>query len=817
MVNLRQLLKGWESAPSFSDYIDLDKFVDSHTFRTKTGQIGCVLSVQGIDYESVTRSHLDSLTARLQRTFQTFTPGTRVYQYYLRSSRPEIPHRSYGDGVSAKIIGYRLDDLEAKRDSLYENHAYLVVLSEMPTAARKAEGLLAAFSSSKVIAVSLAAQEETRAKLMQQVSTFLTSTEDFAAVELLDVEGAYSLFRHLLNPDPLIRKAPLVDGATTWPAFFAADSTFRAQATHLELDDYFVKVLTLKALPHNTRPNMLAQLLRVPGNFHVVTSWTPEHQRETIKHADAIIGHNEATKQRATATPKRQLGPARVSQSKEALSDQLEQVGKDITLNGTHYGFYSLTVVLYDRDPEALEHAVAEFLTAAQAIGLTLIVESDFANLAFLATIPGAHRYNLRAKRISEANAADLSFFYTLDTGNIYNAQLKDEYLVALPTRDDTLYYLNLHSGEVGHTAMFGPTSTGKSFTTNLLLAQASKYDPFIQIIDMGGSYKYLCSLLNGNYTNFSSTDRSFNLNPFRLQKTADNLDFLTTFVCSLIEHGGGSALNDKEKNDIFQKIEQLYAIDNPALRTLTTLSRTLPEYLSDRLVRWLRGGQYGYIFDNPEGTDSLTTSRVQVFNFDGFDEKADFLEPVLFYILHRSTENVADPAQLAVMKVFVLDEAFRFFKNERIREYVVRGLTTWRKHNALVFFCTQQVEHIEDTGIVADVATNCSTFFFLANPTLDIEKYVQVFKMQPDTAAQIKTLIPRYEMLCVKKPDPAKRSASELTAKVLRVAVSPIERWVYANSANENIRRQKALARFNGDIDSALRWLAANPNDEAA
>jgi len=216
MVNLRQLLKGWESAPSFSDYIDLDKFVDSHTFRTKTGQIGCVLSVTGIDYESVTRDHLDALTARLQRTFQTFEPGIRVYQYYLRSSRPEIPHRSYGDGVSAKIIGYRLADLEAKRDDLYDTRVYLAVLAEMPTNTHKAEGLFSAFSSRKAIAVSLAAQEATRARLIQQVNTFISATDDFATVEILDQGGAYGLFRYLLNPDPRIRKAPMVDGADTW-------------------------------------------------------------------------------------------------------------------------------------------------------------------------------------------------------------------------------------------------------------------------------------------------------------------------------------------------------------------------------------------------------------------------------------------------------------------------------------------------------------------------------------------------------------------------------------------------------------------------
>lgn len=816
MVNLRKLLKGWEDAPSFSDFIDLDKFVDSHTFRTKTGQIGCVLSVKGIDYESVTRDQLDSLTARLQRNLQTFAPGTRVYQYYLRSSRPEIPHRSYGDGVSATLINRRLADLEAKRDSLYETHVYIAVLAEMPTNMRKPDGLLSAFSSRKVIAVSLAAQDTTRETLMQQVSTFIASTEDFATIELLETEGAYNLFRHLLNPDPLVRKAPMVDGATTWPAFFAADSTFRAQATHLELDDYFVKVLTLKSLPHSTQPNILKQLLRVPGNYHIVSTWTPEPQRDTIKQADAIIGHNDATKQRTTLTPKRQLGPSRVRQSKEALSDQLELVGKDIALNGTHYGFYSLSIVVYNRDAEALDHTVSEFLTAAQAISLTLIVESDFANLAFLATIPGAHRYNLRAKRLSEANHADLSFFYTLDTGDVYNRHLQDEYLAPFTTLDHTLFYLNLHSGEVGHTLILGPTGMGKSFLCNYLLTHAGKYDPYVTVIDLGGSYKSITDLQKGVYTNFDNADRDFNLNPFRMENTPANLDFLTTFVCSLIEEGG-APLEDRQKNDVYQKIKQLYAISDSSLRTLTTLSRTLPETLSDRMSRWLNGGQYGYIFDNPKGTDNLTLSRFQTFNFQGFDEKAEFLQPLLFYILHRTSGVIHDESLLGTLKVFLLDESFIFFKSKAIREYVNNLLLTGRKRNVIVLFATQAIRHLSTNGMLEDAVQSCATKIHLSNPGIDSPSYQAAFNMPPDIPEKIKTLTPRRQYLYEHNPDPSQKTATEKIFKVIELDVSPFEKAAFANSANENIRRAEALARCNGDVERALEYLANTPNEDAA
>lgn len=820
MVNIRQLLQGWESAPPFCEYIDIEKFIDTNCFRTKSGQVGCVLSVKGVDYESVTRQHLDSITSRLERTLQLFEPGTRVYQYFLRSSRPVIPHRRYDSVVSETIIGYRLDDLESKRDRLYETSTYMAILVDMPTAKAAVSGLFGGlssqFSSRKTIAFSLAAQESARAKLMQQIATFIASTDDFAAVTLLDAAGAYFLFRQLLNPDPLIRQAPMVDGAADWPGYFAADSTFRAHATHLELNDYFVQVLTLKALPNRTNPNMLKQLLQVRGNYHIVSSWAPERQHETMKQADTIIGHNDATKQRTTLTPQRQLGPSRVRKSKEAISDVLENVGAEIAVNDKHFGHYSLTVVVYSQDFAELEEVLSSFINAAQAIGLSLIAETDFANLAFLATLPGAHRYNLRAKRISESNHADLSFFYSLDTGDKFNPFLNDEYLALFTTRNSEPFYFNVHRGEVGHMSIIGPSGMGKSFLCNYLLGQASKYNPYITIIDLGGSYKYLTSLLGGNYTNFSSEDRAFRLNPFRLENTPANLDFLATFVCLLIEEGGSLAIDDKQKNEVYKKISQLYAIDDPALRTLTTLSRTLPETLSDRLTRWLRDGQYGYIFDNPEGEDTLTVSRVQTFNFEGFDDKSDFLEPLLFYILHKTSAVIGDDSLLGTLKIFHLDESFTFLKNESIRQYVDDALLKWRKRNAVLWFATQGAGHLLKTDILENVVNNCSTKLFLANPSLDVDMYQSIFKMTRETAELIHTLKAREEVLILQDPDPHRRGASDKTAKVLVLDVSPRERWLYANSSHENILRADAFERFHGDLTKTLDYLVANPPAEA-
>jgi type IV secretory pathway VirB4 component len=58
-------------------------------------------------------------------------------------------------------------------------------------------------------------------------------------------------------------------------------------------------------------------------------------------------------------------------------------------------------------------------------------------------------------------------------------------------------------------------------------------------------------------------------------------------------------------------------------------------------------------------------------------------LEPLLFYVLHRASLEIAKPERLGTFKIFLLDEAWLFIKNETIRNYVVQAQKTWRKLNA--------------------------------------------------------------------------------------------------------------------------------------
>ena len=70
---------------------------------------------------------------------------------------------------------------------------------------------------------------------------------------------------------------------------------------------------------------------------------------------------------------------------------------------------------------------------------------------------PGNHQYNVRQLRISNINYADLSFIFGPHRGQEPQQHLKHESLAVLTTEQQTLYHLNLHVGQVGHTLTHRP------------------------------------------------------------------------------------------------------------------------------------------------------------------------------------------------------------------------------------------------------------------------------------------------------------------------------------------------------------------------
>ena len=88
MLRVAKVIKPWKESAALNDHINLYGFWNETAFLTKSGDVGMVLSVPGVDYESLDRAEQEYAVKRLEAALKAFGPGFHVYQYLFKSNRP---------------------------------------------------------------------------------------------------------------------------------------------------------------------------------------------------------------------------------------------------------------------------------------------------------------------------------------------------------------------------------------------------------------------------------------------------------------------------------------------------------------------------------------------------------------------------------------------------------------------------------------------------------------------------------------------------------------------------------------------------------
>ena len=210
--------------------------------------------------------------------------------------------------------------------------------------------------------------------------------------------------------------------------------------------------------------------------------------------------------------------------------------------------------------------------------------------------------------------------------------------------------------------------------------------------------------MLEGSYLELGLRQQGVTINPFDLDPTPSSC-ISSTPSRVLLEGDDGYRLSDLEDRETYEAVENLFVLDR-GQRRLFTLANLLPRALAARLHRWVEGGRYAALFDNPR--DTLTLDRLQVFDFESMRAYPSLLEPLLFYMLHRVSERVLDSKETGTLKVCVMDEAWRLIQHPILKAYLQEALKTWRKRNAAVLLATQSVDDFASVDLLRTVVESC-------------------------------------------------------------------------------------------------------------
>src|SRR6185437_4069009 len=505
---------------------------------------------------------------------------------------------------------------------------------------------------------------------------------------------------------------------------------------HLRIGNRFVQMYSLKTTPEASRPCLFTELCKLDCDSILCSTWRPKSTataRHEIDQQEKFISFFKVGVLSRVMAGK-DTASLDTGAGAKAANNAVDDLGEVIrSLDKKSQGEYSLRLLVAARSVAEL-HSVAPAVHRVFVEARAQIMEETLGNLsAFYAMFPGNGKFNVFPMWLAEDHHARLSSIFAPHLGHPHSDDLDNEYLNIFETRTRTPFFQDAYVDGVRVMLILGPTGTGKSVTGNLTVAHEQKYSGFTYIFDIGGSYESVVELYGGRVDRIGKDGPR--VNPFALEPTESNIQFLYGFIRLLLTNGGAE-LAPEDGDVIHRAVQDMYLLD-PANRRLSNLY--LPKKLDRYLSKWVRDGVYHAIFDNVE--DSLSLSRLQCFDFAGVNNEqyADLVEPLMVWLLRRINDVLYDPANLGIPKHILIEEIFSSMKNRQLLEGALASIKTVRKNLGGVTLIGQSAE---DLGENADsIVNSCTSFLFLKDATFNRRRYAELFKMTEQQLALFESL----------------------------------------------------------------------------
>ena len=764
---------------------------DGQTCLTRAGELLTAgrLAPMGIDGRRP--EQLDRVLDRWQRLLSDIGPRTRLYFYLLRRPSRLNEIRQCGGDVG-KLSQHQRRLFLASR--IREMQTFLVWCHDpqLKSAVNRDSGWmsyarswLARRGRTPESAYLYTAIQTAADRFRQLVQAHRALVDDLTPIEVLTPKAGSRLLSELIN-----RPGIPWDGATgsglNWRL---ALSELEAERRHLRLDGEPVILYSLLSPPGEASANLLNDLYCLDATLTASLEWRPLEPDQARKRIRSARRHYFAKRYSLAAHMQEKEGTdtAMVDSAAEVESERLGEALVELEADGIAYGEMALCIALHGdlEEIERLDGDVRRIFSSHDA----KVIREGYGQLpAWFCRWPAQPRKRqVRTLFGSAGLAACLAPIFGPPVGYSTSRHLQRPALAVLETRWQTPFHYDLFDGDVGHTLVLGATGSGKSFLLNFLLVSSLQYRPRILILDLGGSYRWLTSFLGGSYLEMAPSgalNPSFQLRPFSLPPTERTHQFLTGWVVRLLRLGGWTVEGD-DTNEIRSRIQDLYLF-SPERRTLSTLVRALPSRMWPAMSRWHGDGAWASYFDHSAAGPDLDLKDWQVIDLAGAAEHDDLCEAALFYLLERLRLELEDPADLARVKLMVVDEAWRYLRDPAVVAYLAESAKTWRKRNAALVMATQSAVDITGTAGAEPLLESMPTKIFLANPDLPSQAG-QVFRLNEGELELIRELVPKRE-LYLRRPN---------STGVLRLNVDAKSYWLYTSSPPDTERRSEFIKRY--------------------
>ena len=590
----------------------------------------------------------------------------------------------------------------------------------------------------------------------------------------------------------------------------AEDVSF--ERTHMVVGNRLVGLYSLALPPQASAANSLGELYSMQADLSIVLEWRGVDRYDATKRIRAVQKHYNNQRWSLWSAVNETEGSSMAIEdaSSGAAVEQLHRASLELETHGVAFGEFALSISAAVDSRKELDELGAQIQRVVLHQDGKVVQERAGQPVVWFQRLPGqARKPFARPVFLSSGQAASLAPLFGAPTGYETCKHLRKPPLTWFETRWQTPYGYDLFGGhDVGHTAIFGATGSGKSFTLNFLLMQALQYNPRVVILDLGGSYRWITRFLGGSYISMKPDDVQADapaLQPFSLEEGERTFAFLEAWIVRLLDLGGYKC-DPSARDDIRRRIQDIYKRPREQ-RTLGALKRILNKPMWPALNRWVDDGPWAKTFDGPPSDGRIGDNTWQVIDLEGAKEHKDWCTAALFFLFERLRLVIDDDSEIDRVKLMVVDEAWMYLQDEVVLNSLMEAAKTWRKRNAALIMATQSVGDVSTSQQALALLEMLPTKLFLANPDFPASA-ADVLQLTPAQLETIRGLESKQEMYL--------HRATEQV--VLRLGVDPESYWLYTSSPTDAAIRSKMVAAYGlapalVRLGAGLRTVGDDPN----
>ncbi|WP_082848051.1 VirB4 family type IV secretion/conjugal transfer ATPase [Delftia sp. GW456-R20] len=778
---------------NLSRYIPFANALTPSVVTTKNGDYLSTWQLQGLPFEGLSDHDIETRMDALNVFVRSLSNGK--YAFWVHRVRRELmdrlesPPNGFAHSLMEKYYG------QLGESGMMVTELYITILYRpFPTAAARA--IRRPGTSLEDIR-----QEELAAiEVMNGVDTQISSSlKQYGVDRLEDYEenrvvysGQREFYAYLINGSwqkvpakqvPLYRQLPT--SRVLW-----GDQIMETRDHYGSIYSAFVDI---KDYSDYSEPGILNGMLGLPCEYVETHSFSP---MTTLSALEAL---------------RRQRNQLISSQDKAVSQiDAIEEAMDQVQSGNFSLGEYHYTMQVKGLNPDVVRQARAmaiDQLSGAGFLGISIDLIVDH---AYAAQFPGNFRHRPRTAKLSSRNFTGLCALHNFGAGK-RDGNPWGEAVTILSSPAQQPVYFNFHNTPLeddstgkkalGNTQIIGQSGAGKTVIALFFLMNLLKYGTQIVFFDKDRGAEIAIRGIGGKYLSMER-NKPTGFNPFKMEATSDNVQFWNDLIvfCTLMNDADHSP---KELAQITHAVNAV-AMAPVEMRGFEMVLQNLPpgsgNDLSDRLLKWTRGNQYGWALDCEDDELVFEEGRPYGFDYTEILDDPNTCPAIMMYLMFR-VEKLIDGRRFA----FFMDEYWKALSVKYFEDFAKNKQKTIRKQNGFGVYMTQSPSDTLQSDIARVLIEQTATFIFLPNPAADRGDYIEGFKLTESEFEVVRSLGENSRMFLIKQGHTVSIAKLDLTGfnDELRVI----------SGSTDNVERLERLRMRLGD--DPADWLQPFTNGE--